>query len=110
MAKNLLKTNASSVLTLASLAIAIIALLPMPYRYYILLKLSYCIILSWLSWKTFNIEKYRTWLFVSIPLALLYNPIIPIHLGSKSLWIAINLFTVIAIWLISRTVIRNNNI
>ena len=63
--------------------------------YYSLLKLitsGVCI---------YSVVKFKTewirWIFGG--LAVLYNPIFPIHLGDEDIWSTINIITIVYIWL-----------
>ena len=71
-----------------------IGMLPMPYGYYFLSRLVVCVCaLFFASCLYKNMQSQTVWLFAGI--AILYNPIIPIHLGEKSIWIVVNIITAI---------------
>ena len=71
-----------------------IGLLPMPYGYYFLSRLVVFIsALFFASCLYKNMQSQSVWLFGGI--AILYNPIIPIHLGEKSIWVVVNIITAI---------------
>ena len=85
----------------------IVAVFPMPYIYYMGLRLFFFAILIWLSWRLVFTGRWSLlWLLVCIPLIVLYNPLIPIHLGSKLLWTVFNIATVGAIWGIATTIAK----
>ncbi len=66
-----------------------IALAPMPYGYYTLLKIMACGVFAWAAYISYsNKLTIQLWLFAG--LALLFNPIIPIYL-SKELWMPIDI-------------------
>lgn len=93
----------STIFGLAAAVLALIGLLPVPYGYYTLLKFAYCLVLTLLTWAALTSDGVsRYWAVLSIPLILLYNPIIPVHLGSKLIWAFVNAGTVIAIWKMTR--------
>ena len=79
---------------IAPIIALLIGLLPMPYGYYTLSRLivSGCALY-------FAIDLYKqnktthVWIFGFI--AILYNPFFPITLGSKALWIMVNIPTVV---------------
>jgi len=71
-----------------------IGLAPMPYEYYQLLRFAFCVILLWLSYRA----RWSQWLWTSVPLALLYNPVQPVYLGIKDLWSLVNMGTVYVIY------------
>lgn len=64
------------------------ALVPWPYGYYQLLRFVVCGVSVYIAFIAYNWEKrWATWLFGFI--ALLFNPLIPIHL-SREIWQPIN--------------------
>ena len=87
-------TNPNSIFWLAPRIALAIGLLPMPYGYYMLSRLivSGCALY-------YAIKSHRSkdtvslWLFGFI--VVLYNPLIPISLGSKALWMIVNIPTII---------------
>lgn len=84
----------NNIFWLAPIIALAIGLLPMPYGYYMLSRLvvSGCALY-------FAINSYQSkdnlklWIFGFI--AVLYNPLIPISLGSKVLWTFVNIPTMI---------------
>ena len=69
-------------------------LLPMPYEYYVLLGLVIfvCAIYFFFQLNSQNVfDTTLIWIFGFF--ALLYNPFITIYLGSKGLWVIVNLVT-----------------
>jgi len=65
------------------------ALAPWPYGYYRLLRLVTCGVAVYVAFTAYSWQKmWAVWLFGFI--ALLFNPLIPIHL-SKELWQPINI-------------------
>jgi hypothetical protein len=94
---------------LAPIIVIGIGLLPMPYGYYFLSRLvvSGCAlyyIIQFYSDK--NMEKVFLFGFF----AILYNPIIPIHLGDKSLWAIVNIITAIMFFSIAKNYISKNHV
>lgn len=71
-----------------------IAVLPLPYGYYVVLRWfisGVALLLAWKEWEIGQNEfSYYIWIFGAI--TILYNPIIPIHLF-KMLWVFINIGT-----------------
>ena len=47
--------------------------------------------------ENFKLDHYRT----LGGLAVLYNPVLPIYLGEKGLWIIANIATVVLFWMVS---------
>ena len=70
-----------------------------PYGYYQLLRLVLCGSALYLVIACLDSENPLI-LFGFGGLTILYNPIIPIHLGSKEIWIVINFFTLGGFWFI----------
>ena len=69
-----------------------IGLLPMPYGYYFLSRLVVFVCAIYFAIQLNN-QSDTTLVWVFGFFALLYNPVIPIHLGSKGLWVIVNLVT-----------------
>lgn len=71
-----------------------LALLPFPYSFYILLKILFFGSMIYYAIEIYN-DKIDIKIAALIMLAILYNPIIPVHLGSKLLWFIINIVTLV---------------
>lgn len=81
------------------------AIMPMPYAYYRFLRLGLCVLLVWFLWRIVAAGRLLTiWAMASVPFIILYNPVVPIHLGSKPMWSVINLLTIGLLWLLVRRV------
>ena len=91
--------RAPGVITIASAAVAL-GLLPLPYGYYMLLRLFLCILCIYFLSTVAGVRDGEKWVLVG--LALLYNPIVPVELGSKPLWSIINVGTVAWFWMLRR--------
>ena len=94
------ESGAAKVIVVGAVIFTLLGILPMPYGFYVLLRLCFCGALCWLSWQILikGGGWSRAWLITSIPLIILYNPIIQIHLGSKFIWIRINVASVAVMW------------
>lgn len=69
-----------------------IALLDLPYGYYVFLRFLVCAVCAYLaSWEARS--EHRKWAWVLAGVATLYNPFMPIHLN-RDLWAVINLSTI----------------
>ena len=79
---------------LAPLVVMGIGLLPMPYGYYFLSRLVVCICAIFFLSQLYKLHE-RTSVFIFVGIAILYNPLFPIHLGDKSIWIVVNIITAI---------------
>ena len=87
------------VITIAAIAVAI-GLLPLPYGYYMLLRLFLCVLCIYFLSSVHGVRDGEKWVLVG--LAVLYNPIAPVELGSKPLWSIINIATVGWFWMLDR--------
>ena len=85
-------------ITIAAAAVAI-GLLPLPYEYYVLLRLFLCIVSAYFLTRP-GLRDAEKWVLVG--LIVLYNPIAPVGLSSKLLWSVINIATVVWFWRLSR--------
>ena len=85
---------------IAPLIIMFIGLMPMPYGFYTLLRVVVFVCSLYFLFEFINIED-NTFVWIFGFLALLYNPIVPITLGSKGLWVIVNIITA-GIFLISK--------
>lgn len=79
---------------IALVAIIGVGLLPMPYGYYTLLKLAACGYFIWAAILQSE-RNLQGQMVVSAVAVIVYNPIIPVTLGSKGPWIVINLITIV---------------
>lgn len=67
----------------------VIGAAPMPYGYYILLRLCACTLFAYSSFISFN-RKHSILVFVYGLFAIIFNPLIQIHF-SKTIWIFIDI-------------------
>src|SRR5262245_49449920 len=86
-------------ITIAAVAVGI-GLLPLPYGYYMLLRLFLCGVSLYFLTRPRGIRDGEKWVLVG--LVVLYNPLVPIELGSNPLWSVINLATVVWFWRLNR--------
>jgi hypothetical protein len=84
--------DSTSIFWLAPIIILAIGILPMPYGYYTLSRLvvSACSIYFAYKLKKNNDEPF---MLVFGFVAILYNPIYPVHLNEKSIWVVVNILT-----------------
>ena len=81
----------------------LLALTPFPYGYYKLLRLVVCGVSLYVVFTAFNWQKmWAVWLFGFV--AILFNPLIPIHL-SREIWQSIDI--ICGILFISVTITLN---
>lgn len=83
--------NLKTVLIIASVAL-LLALLPMPYGYYQLLRLVICGVSIWAAVASYKSNQNLTIWYTLV--ALLYNPIFIIHFD-RGVWSIINVLTII---------------
>ncbi|CAC9611312.1 hypothetical protein [uncultured Gammaproteobacteria bacterium] len=85
-----------------------LALLPFSYSFYILLRL-----LFFGSMIYYAISIYKDNIDIKIValviLAILYNPIIVVHLGSKLLWLVVNIATLVFMYSLKDKVDEKNS-
>ena len=94
--------NISSV---ASIIMLLLAIPDLPYGYYGLLRWVVTASAIFLVWVAYQLGK-KFWLFLMGFVALLFNPLIPIHLD-KEIWVVID-FIVAILFLVSIFIIKNH--
>ena|SRR5438093_11567623 len=86
------------VLAAVSTLAVVLGLARMPFGYYTLLRVVLCLT-SAVGVAASRRQRDSAWLWVYGVLVVLYNPILPVHLGAKRLWIGVNVLTLIFVWL-----------
>lgn len=77
----------------------LLALLDWPYGFYTLLKWIVTGVAVYYAYTIYeSIKKTNSWFWILIAIAILNNPIAPIHLGDKGLWNIIDV--IIALFLL----------
>ena len=91
--KKIEKTKDKDIFWIAPIVVLVIALFPLPIGYYTLSRLvvSACALYYAIQFHKRNNTTY-TWIYGF--LVVLYNPIIPIYLYEKFIWIVVNLITI----------------
>jgi len=75
------------------------AVLPMPYEYYFSLRVGVCIALGFFAAAAYGKRpRHSGWLAAIVILIVLYNPIMPLHIGMQLAWTAINAATIYALY------------
>lgn len=74
-----------------------LGLVKLPYSYFMLLRIVLCITAA-LGVKRAREAKNNNWVWVYAILAVLYNPVLPVHIGDKSVWAVVNIATVVIFW------------
>jgi len=80
----------------STLAVAI-GLLPLSYGYFVLLRFVLCLTAGYGFVRALN-SNSEPWKWVYGSVAILYNPVLPVHLREKTLWIGVNLVTLAVLW------------
>lgn len=88
----------------------IAALLPLPYEFYISLRVLICLGLAVfiyvVSQNATNTPK--RFKYVLLGLVVLYNPLFVVHLGSKLAWALVNLGTLYFLYMVRNRVEKNS--
>lgn len=74
---------------LAAAVMLLLALIPLPYGFYHLVRLVVCIASGFLAWQLFQTKRHG-WMIVMGILAILFNPISPIFL-TREFWMLLDL-------------------
>ena len=69
-----------------------IGIFPMPYGYYNLSRIVVCACSIYFAYNLYK-DDDMTFVWIFGFLSVLYNPIIPIHLYEKQIWIVVNILT-----------------
>ncbi|MCV9944917.1 DUF6804 family protein [Rhizobium sp. BT-175] len=78
-------------LILVPVALLFVALLPLPYGYYIFLRLVIAASAAYLAWQDYKKQNaFNGWSLILSMVALLFNPLIPVYLDRGS-WFIIDL-------------------
>ena len=77
---------------LAPLIVMGIGLFPMPYGYYFLSRIVVCVCAIFFASQLYKAREHNS-VYIFGGIAILYNPLFPIHLGDKSMWIVVNIIT-----------------
>lgn len=98
MDKEIIKyKNITSIIAILMLLLAIPEGL-WPYGYYVFLRWIITGVAIFILWIAHNLER-RGWFWLMMLIAILFNPIVPIHLD-KEIWVAID-FIVATLFLVS---------
>jgi len=80
----------------------ILAIFPLPYAYYQFLRIFIFFSAGFVSFK-FLEQKLTPWVFVFSTIALIFNPIVPIHLDRSS-WVVIDFISALLFFLATHSV------
>ena len=87
------------IITIGWIAVAV-GLLPMPSGYYMLVRLFFCGVSLFYLTRPAGVRDVERWILVG--LAVLFNPLVPVELGDKTIWTIVNVATVAYFWILSR--------
>lgn len=84
-----------------------LAAMPMPYEYYFSLRMAVCVALYFFAAAAYRTRpEHQGWLATSALLMVLYNPIVPFHVGVQLVWTVINAATVYVLYRAKRALDR----
>jgi len=86
-----------SPLAIACTLAAILGLSKLPYGFYVLLRSAFCLAAA-VGFANAYPARSNWWLWAYGAVALFYNPILPVRLGSRGLWAFLNLATLAIFW------------
>jgi hypothetical protein len=75
---------------IAVAVLSLIALLPMPYGYYTLLRICVSTCGGLTAYIDFNAGRKGVWVWLCIAVAIVFNPIVPVHLA-REIWSVLNI-------------------
>lgn len=83
------------ILKVIAIVLLIIAIFPCNYGYYMFLRLVCCGIFAYFTFDYYE-KEIEPWIWIFGGLAIVFNPILPLHLG-KELWMIVDGISVILI-------------
>ena len=89
------------------LALTIISLFKMPYGFYMITRVAFTAVLLLASYKLYK-ASIQLWI-MGAALAILYNPLLPIHLGSKEIWFVANVVTLCFVFFSEKKLLKHNH-
>ncbi|WP_445000243.1 DUF6804 family protein [Halomonas mongoliensis] len=87
-----------------AVGLLILGVLPLPYGYYILLRIVATAAFAWAA-VTAHQNGERTWPWIFSLAAVLYNPILPVFLP-KEAWIVINMGSAAALFINRKKIVK----
>ena len=82
-----------NIATVISVFLLLLAILRLPYGYYIFLRWAVSATALFSAWAAYECKR-KIWVFVMGGTAILFNPIVPVHL-LKETWMAIDFIAAI---------------
>jgi hypothetical protein len=103
-----MKLTNKNILTIIASGFLFVALVDgLPYGFFTLLRFIVCAVGVYLAYKTYESDRESLWVWVFGGIAVLFNPIIPIHL-QREIWVIIDVI-VGGFFLLSTFLIRVKN-
>ena len=91
------KRKDTDIFWIVPIGILAISIFPLPIGFYMLTRTIVCVSAVYYAYNYYKKKNdVKPWIFGFF--ALLYNPLIPIYLNEKSLWVLINITTIIFIY------------
>ena len=87
--------------------IALLAILPLPIGFYTIIRIA---LFGFALWTAFQIYKLSNnmWILFAV-IAVLFNPIVPLYLHDKSIWIILDILTAIAFFWAAKKIEKLEN-
>jgi uncharacterized protein DUF6804 len=85
------------ILSVLATSMVVLGLVDMPYGFYTLLRVILCLTAA-VGFAAARRRDDLPWTWAYGALAVLYNPVLPVHLGAKGLWILVNAGTLVVYW------------
>ncbi|WP_145597828.1 DUF6804 family protein [Candidatus Pelagibacter sp. FZCC0015] len=90
---NNISNQNNKIFWLAPIVVLVIGILPLPIGYYTLSRLVVSVSALYFAYNFYKKNDNKNiWIFGFI--AILYNPIIPVYLYEKFIWIIVNIITI----------------
>jgi len=87
-------------------SLLVVGALPMPYGYYMLLRIAATLVFTWSAFIAY--ERSYKWLpWVYAILAILFNPIMPVYF-QKELWVIIDILAAALLFLTQRHLVDDD--
>jgi len=90
--KRKLKINNVEALSIAAVLCLFVAIAPLPIGYYTFLRVLVTVAALANAYYAFS-KNSTLWIAVFILIAVLFNPVFPVYLYKKSLWMPVNIIT-----------------
>ena len=100
--------TANDIFWIAPVVAMAIGILPVSYGYYTLSRLVVCGCSVYFAYRLYR-KNQTSFVWVFGFLAVLYNPIIPVHLYQKEIWVVVNAITAIFFFLKKGDVLREDS-